>query len=153
MRDRLDELGLIENEYGEEQTTIEMSETMAERIRSGTHPRTGSRIDDPMSPEVQAIAEGKGLGGMASTSFNFANSIIGAGVIGIPFGMNEAGIGLGLILLWSMAFVTDWSVQLLVKTGRIAGKDSYQAVASFAFGRKGLYAISLFQFIFAFGGA
>ena len=36
---------------------------------------------------------------LTATSFNFINSIIGSGVIGMPFAVNQAGVGMTIILL------------------------------------------------------
>ncbi|KAF7730949.1 hypothetical protein EC973_000995 [Apophysomyces ossiformis] len=58
---------------------------------------------------------------------NMANSIIGAGIIGLPFSFKEASLSL-------------------------AGRTTYQDLLEFSFGRTGLIAISVFQFAFAFGG-
>jgi solute carrier family 38 (sodium-coupled neutral amino acid transporter), member 11 len=41
---------------------------------------------------------------------------------------------------------------LLVKTSKLAGRSSYQDLVEYCFGKIGLISISLFQFLFAFGG-
>ncbi|CAO3641915.1 unnamed protein product [Cunninghamella echinulata] len=81
-----------------------------------------------------------------------ANSIIGAGIIGIPYSVKEAGFGFGIILLIVLTFVVDWTIRLLIFNGKLAGRTTYQDLLQFAFGRPGLIAISIFQFAFAFGG-
>ncbi len=48
--------------------------------------------------------------GILPTSFNFANSIIGAGIIGLPYALLECGFWLGLIMLVGLALVIDWCV-------------------------------------------
>ncbi|KAF9138623.1 hypothetical protein BGX30_008941 [Mortierella sp. GBA39] len=63
-------------------------------------------------------------GGSLFDSFlNMANSIIGA----------------------------DWTVGLLVHSGKLSGRTTYQDLLEFCFGKTGLIMISIFQFIFAFG--
>ncbi|KAG0053716.1 hypothetical protein BGZ83_000526 [Gryganskiella cystojenkinii] len=65
-----------------------------------------------------------GQGGSIFNSFlNMANSIIGA----------------------------DWTVGLLVHNGKLSGRQTYQDLLMFCFGKAGLIMISIFQFIFAFG--
>ena len=45
----------------------------------------------------------------------------------------------------------DWTIRLLVKSSKLAGRHTYQDLVEFCFGRIGYVAISAFQFIFAFG--
>ncbi|XP_072392712.1 putative sodium-coupled neutral amino acid transporter 11 [Diabrotica undecimpunctata] len=83
-------------------------------------------------------------------SFNFINSIIGSGVIGIPYALHEAGFGFGMLLLIFVAFVTDYSLILMVKSGHISGKFSYQGIMEAAFGRPGYYLLGILQFVYPF---
>ena len=45
---------------------------------------------------------------------------------GIPLALQESGLLTGLLLLVVVAFVTDYTVLLLIKDGILAGKSSYQ---------------------------
>ncbi|KAK5827210.1 transmembrane amino acid transporter protein-domain-containing protein [Linnemannia elongata] len=91
-------------------------------------------------------------GGSLFDSFlNMANSIIGAGIIGLPFAFQEAGLGMGIILLCVLTWIVDWTVGLLVHSGKLSGRTTYQDLLEFCFGKTGLIMISIFQFIFAFG--
>ncbi|CAG9815167.1 unnamed protein product [Phaedon cochleariae] len=83
-------------------------------------------------------------------SFNFINSILGSGVIGIPYALHEAGFGFGLLLLIFVAVVTDYSLILMVRSGHISGKFSYQGIMEAAFGRAGYYLLGLLQFVYPF---
>ncbi|KAG0374112.1 hypothetical protein BGX24_010818 [Mortierella sp. AD032] len=88
-------------------------------------------------------------GGSLFDSFlNMANSIIGAG---LPFAFQEAGLGMGIILLCLLTWIVDWTVGLLVHSGKLSGRTTYQDLLEFCFGKAGLIMISIFQFIFAFG--
>lgn len=51
---------------------------------------------------------------MPQASFNYINSIVGSGVIGIPYALHRAGFGLGLFLLVVVAIITDYSLILMV---------------------------------------
>lgn len=81
---------------------------------------------------------------------NYINSILGSGIVGIPYALHKAGFGLGLFLLISLAFVTDYSLSLLVKSANLAGVTSYQDLVHVAFGRPGFYLLTLLQFIYPF---
>ncbi|KAI8071322.1 transmembrane amino acid transporter protein-domain-containing protein [Gongronella butleri] len=94
----------------------------------------------------------KRAGAKERKRLNMANSIIGAGIIGIPYSVREAGFGMGIILLIVLTVVVDWTIRLLIFDGKLASRTTYQDLLEFAFGRPGLIAISIFQFAFAFGG-
>ncbi|CAI2180426.1 2973_t:CDS:2 [Funneliformis geosporum] len=92
-------------------------------------------------------------GGSFFESFlNMANSIIGAGIIGLPFSFRESGIFAGIILLLGLTYLVDWTIRLLVYNAKLSGRNSYQEVMQFCFGKSGLIIISGFQLLFAFGG-
>ncbi|OZJ02862.1 hypothetical protein BZG36_04083 [Bifiguratus adelaidae] len=91
-------------------------------------------------------------GGTIFASFlNMANSIIGAGIIGLPYAFREAGLLTGILLLVSLTWLVDWTVELLMHSGKLSGRATYQDLVTFCFGRPGLIVISIFQFIFAYG--
>ncbi|OLL22110.1 tRNA modification GTPase GTPBP3, mitochondrial [Neolecta irregularis DAH-3] len=94
----------------------------------------------------------KSRGGLLNSFLNMANSIIGAGIIGIPYAMRESGIILGIILLITLTIVLDWTIRLLVVTAKLSGKSSYQDIVAHCFGRTGFIVVSVAQFAFAFGG-
>ncbi|XP_012278789.1 putative sodium-coupled neutral amino acid transporter 11 [Orussus abietinus] len=83
-------------------------------------------------------------------SFNFINSIIGSGVIGIPYALHQAGFGLGLGLLVLVALLTDYSLILMVRSGHLCGEMSYQGLMRASFGRAGFYILTTLQFVYPF---
>ncbi len=91
-------------------------------------------------------------GGILNSFFNMANSIIGAGIIGLPFAFSCTGYAIGIFLLISLTFVVDWTIRLIVINAKLTGKSSYQDIVEASFGTAGLVAVSLAQVLFAFGG-
>lgn len=97
-----------------------------------------------------------GPGGLPGTTslnhigLNYINSILGSGIVGIPYALHKAGFGFGLFLLVALAIVTDYSLSLLVKSANLAGVTSYQDLVHVAFGRPGFYLLTLLQFIYPF---
>ncbi|XP_058792720.1 putative sodium-coupled neutral amino acid transporter 11 [Phymastichus coffea] len=83
-------------------------------------------------------------------SFNFINSIIGSGVIGIPYALHQAGFGLGMFLLIIVAVLTDYSLILMVRSGHLCGEMSYQGLMRASFGRPGFYILTALQFVYPF---
>lgn len=90
--------------------------------------------------------------GLRSAFMNMANSIIGAGIIGQPYAFKQAGLLSGMLLLIGLTILVDWTICLIVVNSKLAGADSFQGTVEKCFGKSGLIAISLAQWIFAFGG-
>jgi len=90
--------------------------------------------------------------GLKSAFMNMANSIIGAGIIGQPYAIRQAGLLSGILLLVGLTVVVDWTICLIVINSKLSGTSSFQGTVEHCFGRAGLIAISLAQWVFAFGG-
>ena len=90
--------------------------------------------------------------GLRPAFMNMANSIIGAGIIGQPYALRQAGLVGGVVLLLSLTVVVDWTIRLIVINSKLSGAGSFQGTVERCFGRPGLVAISLAQWLFAFGG-
>ncbi|KAM0745666.1 hypothetical protein T439DRAFT_295098 [Meredithblackwellia eburnea MCA 4105] len=93
----------------------------------------------------------KGAGVIAGVA-NMSNSILGAGIIGLPYALREAGFFSGIILLVLLGFVTDWTIRLIVLNAKLSGRHTYIDIMDTCFGARGRAAVSFFQFTFAFGG-
>ncbi|KAF8844694.1 amino acid transporter [Paxillus ammoniavirescens] len=91
-------------------------------------------------------------GGMLDSVANMANSILGAGIIGLPYAISQAGFFLGVVLLVVLCAITDWTIRLVVINAKLSGRNSYTEIMNSCFGQSGRAAVSLFQFAFAFGG-
>ncbi|ODA83770.1 hypothetical protein RJ55_02286 [Drechmeria coniospora] len=90
--------------------------------------------------------------GLQSAFMNMANSIIGAGIIGQPYALRQAGLLAGILLLVGLTVIVDWTICLIVINSKLSGTSSFQGTVEHCFGRSGLIAISVAQWIFAFGG-
>ncbi|XP_075225054.1 putative sodium-coupled neutral amino acid transporter 11 [Lycorma delicatula] len=88
--------------------------------------------------------------GLEFASFNYINSILGSGVIGIPYALKQAGFGFGLLLLGFIALVTDYSLILMVRSAHISSSFSYQGLMQAAFGNPGFYLLTFLQFTYPF---
>ncbi|XP_040150333.1 putative sodium-coupled neutral amino acid transporter 11 isoform X3 [Ictidomys tridecemlineatus] len=82
--------------------------------------------------------------------FNVVNSIIGSGIIGLPYSMKQAGFPLGILLLFWVSYITDFSLILLIKGGALSGTDSYQSLVNKTFGFPGYLLLSVLQFLYPF---
>lgn len=93
-----------------------------------------------------------GTASMLAASFNFINSIVGAGIIGMPLALREAGFGFGIMLIIMVGWITDYSVRTLVRSGVAAGKSNYQDLVQLTLGRWGYRALTFGQLLFPFFG-
>ncbi|BFZ54392.1 hypothetical protein PYCC9005_001427 [Savitreella phatthalungensis] len=119
-----------------------LAERTAPMIRESRHaPEALSGIRSPRSG-----------GGILNSFFNMANSIIGAGIIGLPYAFSCTGYITGVVLLLSLTVVVDWTIRLIVVNAKLTGSQSYQDTVESCFGFNGLVAVSLAQTMFAFGG-
>ncbi|XP_017463037.1 PREDICTED: putative sodium-coupled neutral amino acid transporter 11 isoform X2 [Rhagoletis zephyria] len=100
--------------------------------------------------DSSATLDGDALSSLPQASFNYINSIVGSGVIGIPYALHRAGFGLGLLLLVLVAFITDYSLILMVRCGHICGRFSYPGIMEAAYGKYGYYLLSILQFMYPF---
>lgn len=108
---------------------------------------------DPDGLEADAERElQRPKSGMRSAFMNMANSIIGAGIIGQPYALRQAGLLAGVLLLLGLTAVVDWTICLIVINSKLSGTSSFQGTVEYCFGKAGLIAISLAQWAFAFGG-
>ncbi|XP_075895904.1 putative sodium-coupled neutral amino acid transporter 11 [Nelusetta ayraudi] len=99
---------------------------------------------------IAAPKTGVKIGSEISASFNFINSIIGSGIIGLPYALSQAGLPFGLLLLVVVAFITDYSIILLIKGGNLSGTNSYQSLVQSTFGIPGFLVLSILQFLYPF---
>uniref|UniRef100_A0A1B0CDE8 Putative sodium-coupled neutral amino acid transporter 11 n=1 Tax=Lutzomyia longipalpis TaxID=7200 RepID=A0A1B0CDE8_LUTLO len=97
-----------------------------------------------------AGAKSDSLSSLPQAAFNYINSIVGSGVIGIPYAFHKAGFGLGLMLLILVAYVTDYSLILMVRCGHMCGRFSYPGIMEAAYGKWGYYLLSILQFTYPF---
>lgn len=106
---------------------------------------------DDFFPE-EHLESARPRSGMKMAFMNMANSIIGAGIIGQPYALRQAGMTMGILLLTALTITVDWTIRLIVVNSKLSGADSFQATMQYCFGKTGLIAISVAQWAFAFGG-
>ncbi|XP_055611260.1 putative sodium-coupled neutral amino acid transporter 11 isoform X2 [Uranotaenia lowii] len=107
-------------------------------------------INSLVKNNQQGTTDDEALSSLPQASFNYINSIVGSGVIGIPYALHRAGFGLGLFLLVTVAVITDYSLILMVRCGHLSGRFSYPGVMEAAYGKGGYYLLSLLQFMYPF---
>ncbi|XP_058512000.1 sodium-coupled neutral amino acid transporter 4 isoform X2 [Ochotona princeps] len=71
------------------------------------------------------------------SSFNLSNAIMGSGILGLSYAMANTGILLFIILLFTVAVLSLYSVHLLLKTAKEGGSLIYERLGEKAFGWPG----------------
>ncbi|EXB77624.1 hypothetical protein L484_018140 [Morus notabilis] len=69
--------------------------------------------------------------------FNLSTTIVGAGIMALPATMKVLGLILGVALIIFMAFLTDASIELLLRFSRAGKTVSYGGLMGDAFGKYG----------------
>ncbi|KDN53558.1 hypothetical protein K437DRAFT_241754 [Tilletiaria anomala UBC 951] len=141
-------------------TSIPLIDRIPDRLQLsmdglGTPIREGLRVASRAVPGW----DGEGLpdwlkrgAGTFDGTVNMANSILGAGIVGLPYSMRESGFVAGVVLLIGLSFLTDWTIRLIVLNAKLSGRQTYIEIMEHCFGGNGKAAVSIFQFAFAFGG-
>jgi sodium-coupled neutral amino acid transporter 11 len=97
----------------------------------------------PFAPGTSTVAQG---------TFNMTNTVVGAGIIGLPYALKQAGFWVGIGALLAMAYMTELSLRLLMRVAFRARCNTYEALATHAFGASGFWLVSSARFLFS-GGA
>lgn len=82
---------------------------------------------------------------------NLINAIVGSGIVGIPYAIQQAGFVSGVFLVIACAFLTEKSLRLLIETAKHVHVPSYETVAEAAFGRYGFLFVAANMLIMAYG--
>ena len=104
----------------------------------------GSSSNDVAAPllpksqgeEVPAYDEFNGAS-FSGAVFNLSTTIIGAGIMALPATMKILGLVLGIAMIVVMAFLTDASIEFLLRFSKIKRSRSYGGLMGDSFGKPG----------------
>jgi len=92
---------------------------------------------------MEMLSLPKKQSGLFGASSNLVNSIVGAGIVGIPYAFRQAGFVAGLVLLGLVAFLTDRSLRVIINLAtyhpKLKNRNvlTFEALASYPFGKVG----------------
>lgn len=92
-------------------------------------------------------------GSVAGCAFNLCSATLGAGSLSLPYAFRCSGLVLALVLLVLGALSTVFSIFLLVEARRLTGKQSYEELAHFLFGKRFEWLVEFAIILFCFGTA
>ncbi|KAJ8751851.1 hypothetical protein K2173_026049 [Erythroxylum novogranatense] len=103
--------------------------------------RKGKQVNEksPLLPSRHEDAGVDEFNGASFTGavFNLSTTIVGAGIMALPATMKVLGLILGVALIIFMAFLTEASIELLLRFSRVGKSASYGGLMGDAFGTYG----------------
>ncbi|MED6149139.1 Amino acid transporter avt6a [Stylosanthes scabra] len=122
------------------------------------HPRSDddyANEHSPLLPTKRNHGDGDGDGGggasFVGSVFNLSTTIIGAGIMALPAAIKVLGLLLGISSIIFLAFLTDTSLDILLRFSRVAKAESYSHVMGSAFGKFGRMVLQISVLINNFG--
>ncbi|OBA22806.1 hypothetical protein METBIDRAFT_29384 [Metschnikowia bicuspidata var. bicuspidata NRRL YB-4993] len=109
-------------------------------------------IGDISDDEEAQNTPSPGTSSMRMAFMNMANSILGAGIIGQPLAMKNAGLLGGILVMILLTFLIDWTLRLIVVNAQLSQTRSYQDTVNFCYGRAGRFLLLATISSFAYGG-
>lgn len=116
-------------------------------------PQTSTSDDDNRTPTYEPTQKS----GIFGASSNLVNSIVGAGIIGIPYALKNTGLVLGVLMLFLVAYLTDKSLRIIVEVAcfhpklRRCNVTTFEDLMSYPFGKFGRLFVLVNMFIMAYG--
>jgi len=104
----------------------------------------GSRRTRPSTVEESKSSVG-------GATFNLINAIVGSGIVGIPYAIQQAGLFPGVLLICLCATLTDKSLRLLIETAKHAGAPTYETTMEACYGKFGFMFVTINMFIMSYG--
>lgn len=103
--------------------------------------RRGKTVVDEKAPLLpqkheEEISEFNGAS-FTGAVFNLSTTIVGAGIMALPATMKVLGLVLGVAMIIFMAFLTDASIEFLLRFSRAGKSLSYGGLMGDAFGKIG----------------
>ncbi|KAJ6331018.1 hypothetical protein OIU76_009584 [Salix suchowensis] len=103
--------------------------------------RRNKPVDEnaPLLPKRQEDVGFDEFNGASFTGavFNLSTTIVGAGIMALPAIMKVLGLVLGVALIIFMAFLTEASIEMLLRFSRVGKSASYGGLMGDAFGKTG----------------
>ncbi|GAX27257.1 hypothetical protein FisN_13Lh183 [Fistulifera solaris] len=116
-------------------------------------------VDPPSAPrrQVSTVVEPKVQAGLLGSTSNLINSIVGSGIIGLPYALNESGIVAGILMIVLVSYFTDKTLRMIVELATYhpdlygMGVKTYEDMLAIPFGMAGRRFIMIAMFIMAYG--
>jgi hypothetical protein len=94
-------------------------------------PHSNGNSMAPPTHQVSNISMPIKKSGLLGTSSNLVNSIVGAGIIGIPYALRQSGLVVGLLLIVLVAYLTDKSLRIIIEVACFHPKLKHLGVLTY----------------------
>ena len=81
------------------------------------------------------------------------NSIVGAGIVGLPYVCNICGLFGGIILMILFSYLSYYTLNLQIICAKITKIYSYEGLCQYCFGNFGYFIVSISMLIFDVGSS
>ncbi|CAM9763087.1 unnamed protein product, partial [Ectocarpus fasciculatus] len=116
---------------------------------TGSHDATTAAASAAAAERAERYPPGNSSA--AGAVSNLVNTIVGAGIIGLPFALAESGLWAGVFMLCLAAFLTNRSTNMLIVAGEKIGRLNYEELMVDSFGNVGVYLYSFFVVLLGYG--
>jgi len=97
---------------------------------------------------LSVVSEGDGTSPLYSAIFNM---LAGCGIVGLPVTYKNSGLVVGVVLMVFVAFISVYTLRLLVKTGKYVNVEDYERLTERCFGMTGYYFLAITILLFDIG--
>lgn len=125
----------------------------AEAVEQNSRRKKGV-VDEnvPLLPKVQESDDVSGFEEFNGASFygavfNLSTTIIGAGIMGLPACVKKLGMVPGLLAIIFTGFLTEKSIEFLIRNSRAGNFSSYGSLMEDAFGKFGKALVEIFVIV------
>jgi len=106
--------------------------------------------------EIASTDKDRPKSGIGGAAFNLVNSIVGAGIIGLPYALRQTGFVAGFLLIAFVSILTDKSLRIITELSKHPRLkpmkvETFEHLASLAYNKPGEYFILLNMMIMAYG--
>jgi sodium-coupled neutral amino acid transporter 11 len=114
-------------------------------------------IEQPPKPQISNLSRPKTKSQIGGACSNLVNSVVGAGIIGIPYALKETGLVAGVLLLVLVSYFTNKTLRMLVELAsfhpqlRSIDVLSFEDLMSLPFGTAGGNFILASMLLVAYG--
>ncbi|EIE81005.1 hypothetical protein G6F46_008486 [Rhizopus delemar] len=101
---------------------------------------------------LQADRPGYGTRNKLEVAFNLVNATVGAGIIGLPFAISQAGFFTGLLASMIVAVLAQMGLYMLILSGQRVGIYKFAMLVEYILGRPGYHFLNFIICVQAGGG-
>lgn len=102
---------------------------------------------------LQADRPGYGTRSKLEVAFNLVNATVGAGIIGLPFAIAQAGFFMGIAASIIVAVLAQIGLYMLIVSGQRVGKHKFASLVEYLLGKPGYHFLNFMICVQAGGGS